>query len=80
MADLPDPPVARVPDILSIEACRLRSWLAAAQPARQPARGSRQHPGAAHRRVHGASCWRLQGPGYLVAVGYLDPGNWQTMS
>ena len=26
----------------------------------------------------GASCWRFSGPGYLVAVGYMDPGNWAT--
>jgi manganese transport protein len=32
--------------------------------------------------VHGASVWRkvlaFAGPGYLVAVGYMDPGNWAT--
>ena len=22
--------------------------------------------------------WRLSGPGLLVAVGYMDPGNWAT--
>jgi len=31
---------------------------------------------------HGASFWRkflaFSGPGYLVAVGYMDPGNWAT--
>lgn len=31
---------------------------------------------------HGASVWRkllaFAGPGYLVAVGYMDPGNWAT--
>ena len=30
----------------------------------------------------GLSFWRkmlaFSGPGYLVAVGYMDPGNWQT--
>src|ERR1700742_4945948 len=30
----------------------------------------------------GAACWRklfaFTGPGYLVAVGYMDPGNWAT--
>src|SRR5688500_12559318 len=30
----------------------------------------------------GAGCWRkmmaFAGPGYLVAVGYMDPGNWAT--
>jgi manganese transport protein len=32
--------------------------------------------------VHGTSTWRkmlaFAGPGYLVAVGYMDPGNWAT--
>jgi manganese transport protein len=32
--------------------------------------------------VHGRSLWRkllaFAGPGYLVAVGYMDPGNWAT--
>src|SRR5204863_8982449 len=32
--------------------------------------------------LHGASMWRklwaFAGPGYLVAVGYMDPGNWAT--
>ena len=32
--------------------------------------------------VHGRSWWRkllaFAGPGYLVAVGYMDPGNWAT--
>ena len=38
-----------------------------------------------HRTVvvpEGASFWRrlfaFVGPGYLVAVGYMDPGNWAT--
>src|SRR4029077_10511989 len=38
-----------------------------------------------HRSIHvpsGASFWRkmlaLAGPGFLVAVGYMDPGNWAT--
>src|SRR5438128_12639828 len=38
-----------------------------------------------HRTVHvpsGASFWRkmlaFAGPGFLVAVGYMDPGNWAT--
>jgi manganese transport protein len=38
-----------------------------------------------HRSIavpHGASFWRkmlaFAGPGYLVAVGYMDPGNWAT--
>ena len=32
--------------------------------------------------VHGTTWWRkalaFAGPGYLVAVGYMDPGNWAT--
>ena len=32
--------------------------------------------------VHGTSTWRkalaFAGPGYLIAVGYMDPGNWAT--
>src|SRR5262245_28550289 len=32
--------------------------------------------------VHGRGWWRkilaFAGPGYLVAVGYMDPGNWAT--
>ena len=38
-----------------------------------------------HRTIHvprGAGFWRkalaFAGPGYLVAVGYMDPGNWAT--
>src|SRR5579871_4458016 len=38
-----------------------------------------------HRSVHvpknGSWLWKLlafSGPGYLVAVGYMDPGNWAT--
>src|SRR3954465_1341361 len=38
-----------------------------------------------HRSIpifHNASVWRklwaFAGPGYLVAVGYMDPGNWAT--
>src|ERR1700742_5001718 len=41
--------------------------------------------GASHRSVavpEGARFWRrlgaFAGPGYLVAVGYMDPGNWAT--
>ena len=26
----------------------------------------------------GGSCWAFSGPGFLVAVGYMDPGNWAT--
>ena len=25
-----------------------------------------------------AGCWRFAGPGYMVSVGYMDPGNWAT--
>ena len=28
--------------------------------------------------VAGARRWPLPGPGYMVAVGYMDPGNWAT--
>ena len=53
--------------------------VAAALPAsaREPARGARLGAGPA-----GAGFWRkllaFAGPGYLVAVGYMDPGNWAT--
>jgi len=55
-----------------------------------PARGWRSQPEAPSlREVHGsivipidAGFWRklfaFAGPGYLVAVGYMDPGNWAT--
>jgi manganese transport protein len=55
-----------------------------------PSRGWRREPAALSlREVHGsiaipkdASFWRklfaFAGPGYLVAVGYMDPGNWAT--
>ena len=43
----------------------------------QPPRGARQHP-----HPHDAPPWRkffaFAGPGFLVAVGYMDPGNWAT--
>src|SRR5690349_14554038 len=60
------------------------SHLSADQP------GWRSAPGAPSlREVHGsvavpadATFWRkllaFAGPGYLVAVGYMDPGNWAT--
>src|SRR5215217_7263811 len=45
----------------------------------------REHAGSAGRPgvpVSHASYWRkllaFSGPGYLVAVGYMDPGNWAT--
>jgi manganese transport protein len=41
--------------------------------------------GVAHRfraALPPSSCWRklgaFSGPGYMVAVGYMDPGNWAT--
>src|ERR687887_13565 len=55
-----------------------------------PGRGWRSQPAAASlREVHSsiavpteAGFWRklfaFAGPGYLVAVGYMDPGNWAT--
>ena len=53
-----------------------RGWrLASSGP--QPARSPRldRHPG---RRRFLAQDVRVRGPGYLVAVGYMDPGNWAT--
>ena len=59
----------------------------AASPTPEPGwRRSRVTPSLAdvHRTipVHGLSWWRkllaFAGPGYLVAVGYMDPGNWAT--
>lgn len=54
------------------------------QPSRlDPDRGPPSLP-EVHRsvKVAGASVWRkflaFSGPGYLVAVGYMDPGNWAT--
>ena len=59
-------------------------------PAPPPDRGWRQRAGTVSLpEVHGsvpvpvtASFWRklaaFAGPGYLVAVGYMDPGNWAT--
>src|SRR5215207_79941 len=49
----------------------------------------RESPARSLREVHGsipiphdANFWRklfaFAGPGYLVAVGYMDPGNWAT--
>src|SRR5690348_4268150 len=59
---------------------------AGAQPA--PAwRGTRGEPSLSDvfgsvRTARGGSFWRkllaFLGPGYLVAVGYMDPGNWAT--
>src|SRR5579872_555000 len=58
-------------------------------PSRGPAgwRGDRGEPSlsgvfASVRTVKSGSFWRkliaFLGPGYLVAVGYMDPGNWAT--
>src|SRR6478736_4526909 len=56
----------------------------------QPSRGWQRGGGnvslpEVHRSIvvpHGASFWRklaaFSGPGFLVAVGYMDPGNWAT--
>ena len=43
----------------------------------ESARSSRQGFRVRSRRVSGES-WLRSGPGYLVAVGYMDPGNWAT--
>ena len=52
-------------------------------------RGARGEPSlsdmfATVRTVREGSFWRrllaFLGPGYLVAVGYMDPGNWATVS
>jgi len=57
---------------------------AAADPGWRQARGGESLP-ESHRTVAvpaGAGFWRkllaFSGPGYLVAVGYMDPGNWAT--
>lgn len=70
---------------------KLSSHTAAADPVSAPVpepgwRRVRVTPSLAevHRTipVHGLSWWRkllaFAGPGYLVAVGYMDPGNWAT--
>src|ERR1700739_1967509 len=59
-----------------------------AAPAALPGwRGARGEPSlsegfASVRTAKGGSFWRkllaFLGPGYLVAVGYMDPGNWAT--
>src|SRR5262245_41383198 len=79
MADLPDPPVADA-----------TSTPSALRPPAAPDRGWRQPAGMVSLpEVHGsipvpqtAGFWRkllaFAGPGYLVAVGYMDPGNWAT--
>src|ERR1700757_3792158 len=64
------------PDLLSSVAPNGRGW-----------RGERGEPSlsdmfATVRTAEGGSFWRkllaFLGPGYLVAVGYMDPGNWAT--
>jgi manganese transport protein len=67
-------PSKPVPEIIPIA-----SGTASGEPARLPSLSE------AHRSVPifaGASFWRkmfaFAGPGYLVAVGYMDPGNWAT--
>src|ERR1700760_1015082 len=67
--------------------------LPASEPAVGPSvsapgwRGSRGEPSLSDvfgsvRTARGGSFWRkllaFLGPGYLVAVGYMDPGNWAT--
>jgi manganese transport protein len=60
-----------------------------ANQASAPVKGWRRHSGPSLREIHGsiavpadAGFWRklfvFAGPGYLVAVGYMDPGNWAT--
>jgi manganese transport protein len=36
------------------------------------------HPDPADRTLVGGKLLAFLGPGYLVAVGYMDPGNWAT--
>jgi manganese transport protein len=61
--------------------------LSSSKPAVPAWRQARRQPSLpeAHRSVEippGASVWRkllaFAGPGYMVAVGYMDPGNWAT--
>ena len=60
-----------------LDADPARGWQ---QPARgpQPSRGPRVDRRARSTPGSGASSSPLPGPGYLVAVGYMDPGNWAT--
>ena len=44
----------------------------------QPPGSPRLDRGARRTPASGASCFAFAGPGYLVAVGYMDPGNWAT--
>ena len=63
-----------------------RSSLASVPPVPPGWRRARETPSLAevHRSVsvHGLTRWRkllaFAGPGYMVAVGYMDPGNWAT--
>jgi manganese transport protein len=66
---VPTPP--QVPDVAPVEAGWRRARVAPSL--------SEVHRSIS---VHGLSKWRkimaFAGPGYLVAVGYMDPGNWAT--
>ena len=44
-----------------------RACLRSIRPSRSPLAG-----------IGRAGCWPSSGPGYLVSVGYMDPGNWAT--
>jgi manganese transport protein len=75
---------ARSPDL---PADSLQKALPSAQPDGPGWRGARGEPSlsgmfASVRVTKGGSFWRklvaFLGPGYLVAVGYMDPGNWAT--
>jgi manganese transport protein len=86
MASDPDTQASLVPDRLGSD-----PGLVGSDPRPEPSRGGwRSAPSAPSlREVHGsilvprdAGFWRkllaFAGPGYLVAVGYMDPGNWAT--
>ena len=51
-------------------------------PGERPAEPARIASHDRRARIGGAGFWRklgaFAGPGYLVAVGYMDPGNWAT--
>jgi manganese transport protein len=75
---------ARSPDLAPDS---LQKALPSAQPDGPGWRGARGEPSlsgmfASVRVAKGGSFWRklvaFLGPGYLVAVGYMDPGNWAT--
>jgi manganese transport protein len=87
MASDQDPQPSSVPDRLSPESVSEPGSDSGYDPRRE---GWRSVPSAPSlREVHGsivvpgdAGFWRkllaFAGPGYLVAVGYMDPGNWAT--